>query len=464
MTAAPSKSRARRWSACQVVDATGARGRSWQFSISGAQVTPHLHSAGADQGGPSRSGSWRELFQPRLNIAWLRPDLVFLRVLRLPKGEPDELPAMVELQLEKLSPLPVAQVVWSYELFPESDPETLTVVVLIAARSEVERHLESLEKQGFVPHRLELPVLHHVASENVEADTISLHLEWHEGQVVCVAAWRRERRLQSLDLLRLPDTPDGPARLVEQLKHMAWGGEFEGWFQGPGRWKLVMDPARVGPWETALRDWLGDALGVEAAASSQATALLAAQRAAARRSSADLVPEDFRTRYRQQFIDGLWMRGLGCLMALYLLGVACYAVAVQYYSFRRDRLSREVTALAPAYTNALVLRDRLRVFEEQAALKYAALDCMLTVSERLPEVMQLEAFNFQGGSRLFLAGLVSREDQGRVTAFNADLRRAQVGGQPLFEEAGVDAPKFAPSAGDKYRWDFTAKFHTPWLE
>ena len=74
-------------------------------------------SARPDEPLPERlvTKDWQHLVQPRLNVAWLPPDEVFLRVVQLPKADPAETLSMVELQLEKISPLPVAQIVWCFE-------------------------------------------------------------------------------------------------------------------------------------------------------------------------------------------------------------------------------------------------------------------------------------------------------------------------------------------------------------
>jgi len=39
------------------------------------------------------------------------------------------------------------------------------------------------------------------------------------------------------------------------------------------------------------------------------------------------VPEEFKVRYRQQFVDRLWMRGLGAIVAVYLIGVVVVAMS-----------------------------------------------------------------------------------------------------------------------------------------
>jgi len=69
-------------------------------------------------------------------------DEVFLRVLQLPTADETEARQIVELQLERLSPLPITQIVWSLHLLPETgESTTRTVIVLIADRSVVEKHL-----------------------------------------------------------------------------------------------------------------------------------------------------------------------------------------------------------------------------------------------------------------------------------------------------------------------------------
>ena len=95
-----------------------------------------------------------------MNVAWLPPENVFLRVIELPKSSFGETLSMVELQLEKLSPLPVTQIVWTLQVLPQSPAENLqTVIVVIVERKVVEEFLGKLEKQGFLADRLEAPML-----------------------------------------------------------------------------------------------------------------------------------------------------------------------------------------------------------------------------------------------------------------------------------------------------------------
>jgi len=453
-----------RWSSCVVADWTEGGPRLWKFGLSGSQVQPQGELAGASlPRGPLKRG-WRQLFQPQLNLAWLLPDQVYLRVLRLPTGDDSELRSMLELQLEKISSLPVNQVVWSYEVLDVDDTEDQTLVVLVATRTAVEAYLGQLESGGFLADRLQLPLLHQVVTDPPSGTLTRLHFQASGSSMLCLSTWWQNGRLESLDLIRVPDNDEGATILLRHLTRQAWAGEMEGWLRSAPKWELVLDPERAARWQSAIQGWIGDACSIRPALAPAELARLSAQRVADRRFQSNLLPDDYAARYRQQFVDRLWMRGLAALVALYLLGVLGYAGAVQFYGYHHDNLKRQTTELAPAYTNTLVLRERLRVFQEQAALKYAALDSLLAVSERLPHVLTLESFNFQGGDRVFVAGTVAEEHQSRVIEFNADLRRAQVGGELLFAEDGVQAPSISLRAGNVYRWNFTAKLNNPWLE
>ena len=151
-----------RWQFCNILHVGADAHRLWQFDAKGGGFALNREHAGAP-GEPLPfnlvAKSWRSLWQPRLNVAWLPPENVFLRVIELPKSNFEETLAMVELQLEKLSPLPVAQIVWMIHVLPQTAADLQTVIVVIAARHAVEEFLGKLEGQGYLADRLEAPML-----------------------------------------------------------------------------------------------------------------------------------------------------------------------------------------------------------------------------------------------------------------------------------------------------------------
>ncbi len=458
----PRKRPTPKWSSCSVLHKSPGHAQLWRFSLGNnqANLQENLQNEAAQT--PS-ARSWKHLFQPQLNVAWLPPDHVFLRVIHLPPGDPDELPGMIELQLEKWSPIPISQLTWNFEIVREEDNGERTIALILAPIDSVEEHLAQLEQTGFPADRLEIPLLHQVAVDS-PADTVTrLYLETNTDQTVALAVWWQNNRIESLNLLKFPNTSSGRDSLTQQLNQLSWAGEIQGWLQHTPSWELISqteDPDLA----SSIANWAAQPCTFRNAPTNTDLAQLAAQRSAKRPFSTNLVPTEFTARYQQQFVDHLWLRGLAVAFVLYLLAVMGYAASTQYYSYRASQLKQTASQLAPAYTNAIALRDRLKIVQEQAGLQYAAIDCLLAVSERLPGALSLESFNFQGGSRLFLSGMVSGEDQARVTEFNSDLRKAVVDGQPLFEEGGVEAPTTTPRGRDLYRWSFTAKLNSPWLE
>ena len=152
-----------RWNSCNVLQVAPDANRLWQFDAKGGGFAlKREHSGSRDKNLPAGlvAKSWSSLWQPKLNVAWLPPENVFLRVIELPKSSFGETLAMVELQLEKLSPTPVTQIVWTIEILPQAMAENLqTVVVVIAERNDVEEFLGALEGQNFLADRLEAPML-----------------------------------------------------------------------------------------------------------------------------------------------------------------------------------------------------------------------------------------------------------------------------------------------------------------
>ena len=394
---------------------------------------------------------WRTLWQKKLNIAWLPAEQVFLRIIHLPKCEPEELRSMVELQLEKLSPLPVNQIVWSFEVVPQSSGELRTVIVIIAERSLVEDFLGKLESAGYLADRLELPFLHQLLTTPIDGDGVWIYLQPVEARTLCLTAWWYGGTLQQVNLLNLPAGEAGTAAVGAQLNQIAWAGEIEGWLASPPRWHLVADHAGAAGWESALRQWASEPIDLVPPLATQALAALTAQRAARSESKANLLPPEFSARYQQQFIDRLWMRGLGALALVYMAAVLIYFGALNVLKYKASKVQDQVTALSANYTNALQLKERVRILQEQVNLKFAALDCWKVASELLPPEVTLTSFSFSKGVRLSLRGNTSADDQSKIAEYNEAMSKATLNGATLFTQVN---PYNIAVNGNTAAWSF----------
>jgi len=213
-----------RWQTANVLQTTPGLSRLWRLNASGEEFVFDQEQSCL----PSEplNGAWiakdfRSTFRHKLNLAWLPPDKAFLRVLHLPASEPSELIPMVEFQLEKLSPLPVAQIVWSVELLPRpaGKPDAMqTVVVVIASRAYVEEFLAGAEAKGFKTDALELPSLDQLLNTKIEGNGVWLYVG--PGAEPALAAWWYGGELRHLALVPLAEGED--RKIETELKRRAF--------------------------------------------------------------------------------------------------------------------------------------------------------------------------------------------------------------------------------------------------
>jgi hypothetical protein len=410
--------------------------RNGGFSLNREQTTLNGESLPSGLVGKD----WRSLWQKKLNIAWLPPEHVFLRVAQFPASEFQETLSMVELQLEKLSPIPVAQIVWSIHVLPHTSGNMQTVIVIIAARSQVEEFLGQLEGQGYLADALELPILDQLQATPVREDGVWIYPESTGGPQSALAAWWYGGVLQNLDLLTIAST-DRSTGLREQLTQMAWAGELEGWLSAPPSFHLVASGAAAQEWEPLLRQGLEQPVEVTEPLPAPRLAAATARRAAFNPPNANLLPAEFTTRYQQQFVDRLWMRSLFAIAGIYTAGVTIYLIALGFANYRTGGVEQQIADLGRSYTNALQLDKKLSILKERQELKFAGLDCYRAVAELMPETLTLENCNFSDGRRLTLNGTAPPDEVQKLYTFESDLRKYTLpSGQPLFDPFKTEVP------------------------
>jgi hypothetical protein len=441
-----------RWHSCNVL-MPGAQTRElWQFSAgSGKFALQRKVSKPPTEPLPEKvvAKDWQSLFQPRLNIAWLGADKVFGRVVQLPKADEEETRSMVELQLEKISPLPVAQIVWSFQVLPYiqqtgagqnlnayATGELQTVIVLMAARHVVEEYLGQLEGQGYLADRLELPLLDELRAARVKSNGAWVFPNLGGVEGTFMAAWWYEGVLQNLSIAHLPLTEARPALFQEQLAQASWAGEVEGWLTSEPVYHLVTDEATAAQWLPLFEGVQN--VEVLPPLPLQDLAAQTARRVAGNGTSTNLLPPEFSTRYRQQFIDRLWMRGLGAVLMLYVLGVVVYFAFVQVAAWRYGNIQDKIASLGNEYTNTVALREKVRVLQDTLELQYAALECYKSAAETLPTEITLNSMNFERGRRVTFFGTVPFDDRAKVNDFNSKMLDHTVRGQKFY--AKVNPP------------------------
>jgi hypothetical protein len=366
---------------------------------------------------------------------------------------------MVELQLEKLSPLPVTHIVWSVYLMPRPQGKTdtlQTVIVIIASRSAVEEFLGQLESQGFVADRLEAPGLDQLLTVNMHEDGVWI-VPGAPGEPALVA-WSLAGTIHNVTLVTLPPGPERGPQLRTQVEHIAWAGELEGWLPGPPRVHLVAAPADAAFWEPIFKDE-GELIAVVPPIAESQLVAKSAQRCA-NASSTSLLPPEFAKRYRQQFTDSLWIRGAFSLLGLYIIGVLIYFGALYALKINLDKEKVIFARVNQANTEANKDRAQLQILEQRNELKFAALDCWKAVAVNLPEHLTIDTMYFDR-QKLELQGTAPSSDSDFVNTFNEALRHApnpSTTNKTLFVE--VSPPNISINQNQSTaQWRFSCKLN-----
>jgi hypothetical protein len=490
-----------RWQFYNILHVGDGANRLWQFDAkSGGFTLNREHHAAPGESLPFNvvAKTWRSLWQPKLNVAWLPSESVFFRVIELPRSNFEETLAMTELQLEKLSPMPVTQIVWTIHVLsrhsdsprrskaetgakadaPTAGDDLQTVVVVIAARHAVEEFLGKLEGQGYLADRLEAPMLDQLEAMLAMEDGLSrqndparrsetetgtttdawIYPSIFHGQNAALVAWWQGGALRNLSVIVLPPGGDPAKDLREQLTQLTWAGELEGWLTASLSWHLVAEGTVAAEWENALRVGLGETVHVAPPLPLEELAARTARRSAEASTRVALLPQEFSARYRQQFFDRLWMRGLIATGVLYVVGVLIYFCAVGFLAIQTHKVEEAAAFISGSYTNALALQARYGVLKERQDLKYAALDCWKIVAERLPEGISLLRFSFADGRKLSLSGTCTPDQIGLISDqdhFYDGVRKAKLNGQPMFDQnPGSGEQLTYRQNGNAVTWNF----------
>lgn len=167
--------------------------------------------------------------------------------------------------------------------------------------------------------------------------------------------------------------------------------------------------------------------------------------------STNLLPPEYTAKYKQQFIDRLWMRAVGALLLVYIVAAGLYLGWVQFAKWSNTRVESQIVSLGASYTNALQLKERVRVLQEQKDLQYMALDCWKAVADYLPVELTLKSLSFDRGRKLTLMGTVAESDRAKLFDFNDSMRKNTT----LFSR--VASASTTPMPGGQQSWSFVCE-------
>jgi hypothetical protein len=257
----------------------------------------------------------------------------------------------------------------------------------------------------------------------------------------CLEAWWYAGVLQYVGVLHLPAGDHRAAALQEQLAQTSWAGESEGWITSTPKFKLVADEVTAAVWQPLFDST--QSVEVVPPPPQPHLAQVTARRVAANGKTTNLLPPEFTARYKQRFVDYLWM--------LVYTGFAKVA------EFRYGNLQAEAASLGVQYTNTMQLKEMVMVMQDTLDLQYAALECYRAIAQDLPPELTLRTIRFDQGRKVTYSGWASPDDRPKILELNEKMLRATMRDQPLFARVNTPDIRPAPGTGQTVSWSFACE-------
>jgi hypothetical protein len=351
--------------------------------------------------------TWRDSFSPKLNVALIPSSEVFFRILSLPTTDVSEIPDMIELQLERISPLPVNQIFWTYELLPglnSGSTATTNTLVCIVEQKAVYNLASDLESRHFYPDRIAPDNLIHFTGPPRRRELLRIITSNVTSRFECLIQWWVEGELHNISQIQEESMEKMIAQVEQEIRQTYWAGQMEGWVDELPPLQIECPTEQHAHWN-ALKEALDvSSMSLQETDSTEELDSRLAGLYARGDVRCDFQPGDLKKAYQSRQFDSQWMSALGALAVLYLIGLAGYFLLLNRAQAEFRGVRSNISAISGVYTNALKLDEQIRITQNQLDLRYAALDSWKAVVEVLPEELNFRQFKFSKGESLLISG------------------------------------------------------------
>jgi len=374
---------------------------------SSASAVPPAGTADAAPQWQQAAQSLRQQFDPREHrvVTSVSCENVLCQILRLPATEPAELKQMLDLQIDSITPLPLEEVVYSFEALAAADGQT-RVLVAIARKAEVNERVEALESAGLPPEVVSVDALamfRALARRNQLAQDDRLNVLVILGAVsadVIVYSQVVPLTVRSLIL-----GADGESVLREELQRTfvaAEAGQPE---------RMTGGVIFIAPGEElkTFAEKVANGLNTESSflvngTVPSATLSLCLQYATGETAQLNLLPEEWRQKRQTKALRRRLIRGAIAVGIVYVLALTVFLTFLAIKKAQLNRITRETNARQAAFISARELQGQLIAMRNQLDTKFSALEVLREITVRMPKDMQLNSFLFKKDLTLSLKG------------------------------------------------------------
>lgn len=363
-------------------------------------------------------------------------DQVLLRVLKLPSAEDEDIPGMVELQVDKLSPFPIENMVVSHELLKRTDT-TSTVVVSACQVATVEEQGAFLSRAGIKANRVDVEImgwwrsLLESGSVNDSGTQVIVLMTGAIPSMIFVdsavpVAFRSLKGCEGL----------GDSELGEELAR-----EIEYTLMSREVVEAELDAPVIAIWSQGqpaaeFLEAVKKASGASVTGHDLASLISSSQGMALRASDEgriDLTPMTWKQeREAENFKRRMIVAGAAAAGAWLLLFVGAFGY-LQYEIGKRSKLEYARQAILKPANEVRLLRRRVYMVEAYLDHSQSALECLREVAMAQPPGIDLTMYKYTKGEAVIIGG--QGEDVERVLHF-----KGRLDGVELFPEGKLKGP------------------------
>ena len=359
-------------------------------------------------------------------------DDVFCHTLRLPTTDAGELKQMLDLQIDSLTPLPVEEIVYSFEPLETTATET-RILLAVARKATVNERIAALEAVGWRPEIVSIDMLaifrellrQGVLPVDEQANTLVLvspsaanFIVFSSGNILAV----RSVMLGNKDFIR------------DALARTLLAAEVE----RPG---LIAGKTIFATWDESLRTQVAELADGVVANPVRNICFDAARTGVVR---LNLLPEEWRERRHKARVRQVAVRSLIGLAAVYVAALVIFLTMLGIKKAQTSSVERELARLRPQFTSAQELHKTLLTMQQRLDRERSALEVLREVSQLMPDNVKLSGFTFKKDANVVLRG--QAQAAGFANEFISRLEKSELfvkvtpGGQRI--EAGTGLTKF----------------------
>ena len=392
------------------LDLTTARADGTEVSVlqqSSASTAPPSGMQDAPPQWQNAAQSLRRQFDPREYrvVTAVSCEDVLCQILRLPATDPAELKQMLDLQIDNITPLPLEEVIYSFEPLEAADGQT-RVLVAIALKGKVNERVEALEAAGLQPEIVSVDALamfHALAGRNLLAEDDRLNVLVIVGLVSAdVIVYSR---VVPLAVRSLVLGAEGETVLREELQRTFVATEA-------GQPERMMGGVTFLASGEALQAFAEKvANGLKAPSSfltngsvPSAGLSLCLQYATGVTGQLNLLPDEWRQKRRIKAVRRRLIRGAIAVGIVYVLALAVFLTLLAIKNAHLNGIMKETKNRQADFVTARQTEGQLIAMRNQLDTKFSALEVLREITVRMPKEMQLNSFAFKKDLTVSLKG------------------------------------------------------------